>query len=369
MAHESRADRNGMIVDRAGHGAGEASAPIQITTVIPTFRRPALLRRAILSVLAQEGPSFQVCVYDNASGDETAAVVAELAAVDARVKYYCHDHNIGPFENFQHALARITTPYFSTLSDDDFLLSGFFEAGIQGLEAHPEAVFWAGLTIRQTGEGTVVAASLENWPREGLFLPPEGMFEMLRGNPLCWTSILFRREVLDEVGLLDMQVGGPADLDYLLRVTARRSYVISKKPAAVFLLSQQSFSETAPFAAFWPGWLKLIDNTQAIAELPGPARERVQQILHSDARRMLFRRAAGALAKRNYPFVRQSADVLRQHYRERLRGALLSSLTGLCSRVGWLQKLYSGAYAALERRLIKSRSGLQERYGDYTRPL
>ncbi|RKX41747.1 MAG: glycosyltransferase family 2 protein, partial [Thermotogae bacterium] len=61
-----------------------------ITTIIPTYRRPKLLQRAIKSVLNQTYPHFQVCVYDNASGDETAEVVAEFAKKDPRVKYYCH---------------------------------------------------------------------------------------------------------------------------------------------------------------------------------------------------------------------------------------------------------------------------------------
>ena len=33
----------------------------QITTIIPTFRRPKLLRRAMLSVLEQDYPAFRLC--------------------------------------------------------------------------------------------------------------------------------------------------------------------------------------------------------------------------------------------------------------------------------------------------------------------
>lgn len=338
----------------------------RITAIIPTFRRPALLRRAIESVLAQDYQALQVCVYDNASGDDTAAVVAELAATDPRVSYYCHDHNIGPYANFSYAFSRIDTPYFSTLSDDDFLLPGFFSAGLAELEQFPEAMFWAGLTIRQTHDGTIYAASLENWPREGLFSPPEGMFEALR-HPLCWTSILFRREVLDEIGSLDMEVGGPADLDYILRITARRPFLISKQPAAVFLLNQDSFSETAPLSAFWPGWLKVIENARAIDELSSQSRARVEKILNRAAMRMLFRRAAGTLSKRNYSFARDAASVLRRHYHKRLRSSLILVLAGLCSRLPMLQRLYTAAYSAAERRMVRQRAGLQQRYGNHVR--
>ncbi len=50
----------------------------RITTVIPTYRRPLLLRRAVLSVLKQSHPHFIVHILDNASGDDTEQVAREL---------------------------------------------------------------------------------------------------------------------------------------------------------------------------------------------------------------------------------------------------------------------------------------------------
>jgi len=83
-----------------------------ITTIIPTYRRPNLLRRAIISVLNQTYPNFQLCIYDNASGDETPEVVAEFAKHDSRIKYYCHPENIGALNNFNYGMERVNTPFF-----------------------------------------------------------------------------------------------------------------------------------------------------------------------------------------------------------------------------------------------------------------
>ena len=85
---------------------------VLITTIIPTYRRPQLLRRAVMSVLNQTMHNFKVCVYDNASGDETAAVVAEMAESDPRVEYYCHSSNLGAINNFNHGMKHVRTPYF-----------------------------------------------------------------------------------------------------------------------------------------------------------------------------------------------------------------------------------------------------------------
>jgi glycosyltransferase involved in cell wall biosynthesis len=114
-----------------------------ITTIMPTYRRPERLKKAIQSVLKQTYPHFQLCIYDNASGDATAEVVAEFAK-DARVKYHCHPENIGSAENFQYGLSHVETPFFSFLSDDDFLLPEFYEETLRGFKKFPEAAFSMG---------------------------------------------------------------------------------------------------------------------------------------------------------------------------------------------------------------------------------
>lgn len=107
-----------------------------ITTIIPTFRRTLQLKRAIQSALNQTFPHIQVCIYDDASEDSTADIVTELAKSDPRVKYHCHTKNIGSLENFQYGLSQVNTPYFSFLSDDDYLLSEFYETALDTFKKH-----------------------------------------------------------------------------------------------------------------------------------------------------------------------------------------------------------------------------------------
>src|ERR1700677_5313448 len=76
-----------------------------ITTVIPTYRRPMLLKRAVRSVLAQTYPDLLVCIYDNASGDDTADVVSGLAQEDERARYCRNSENIGWLKNFAKGMS------------------------------------------------------------------------------------------------------------------------------------------------------------------------------------------------------------------------------------------------------------------------
>src|SRR5208282_4578112 len=126
-----------------------------ITTVVPTYRRPAMLQRAIRSVLDQTYPDFRLCVYDNASNDDTAAIVNALASCDSRIRYHCHSENIGAQDNFIFGLSRVVTPLVHLISDDDFLLPGFFAQATSALNKNPSAAFFSGGMLSADPDGRV----------------------------------------------------------------------------------------------------------------------------------------------------------------------------------------------------------------------
>jgi len=211
----------------------EALKPM-ITTIIPTYRRPQQLKQAIRSVLQQTYPHFQVCVYDNDSGDDTALIITELAKVDPRIKYYCHEENIGAYNNFQFGLEHVETPFFSFLSDDDFLLPDFYQIALGRFEEYPDAMFSVTDVIIINEMQVVMRYTLENH-EAGYYSPPNGLLELFRKGNLTWTGILFRRDVKEIVGLLDCNVGAPGDHDFINRIAAKCPFVLTRRPGAVFV--------------------------------------------------------------------------------------------------------------------------------------
>lgn len=347
--------------------AGEG-APL-ITAVIPTFRRPRLLRRAIASVLAQEGASLCVCVYDNASGDETAAEVQSMAAADSRVRYHCHATNIGGAANFDFGLRRVDTPFFSILSDDDYLLADFYRRALAGLDAFPEAMFWAGVVLNVDMGDMIWDARVARWRRDGLFLPPEGFMQMTGGMAPVWTGILFRREVLELEGRPDFETPGPSDLEFCLRLAARFPYVVEKHPSAVFTLNNASFSATQPMSSFWPGWQRMLQKFETRDGMDKAFRREALAALQRDARRMLFRRGANALAAARMDFARAAAKALEEDCGMYGRARLLRAIASGCERNSLVQRAYTFAYRLAEARIVRSRSALQAKYGRLLRPV
>lgn len=223
-----------------------------ITTIIPTYRRPKLLQRAIKSVLDQTYPYFQICIYDNASGDETASVVAEMAQKDPRIKYHCHSENLGHIRNLIYGMENIETPFFSILADDDILLPNFYNDAISNLEKYPQAIFFGGNTLILE-KNRIIGLNPKRL-KTGLYEPPNGFKHLLRTH-ITWTSILFRTEVIKEIGVLHPGSGVWPEFDYEFRISCRFSFYYSDEPCTIWEYhSEYEHRKTT----FYQNWRTLI---------------------------------------------------------------------------------------------------------------
>lgn len=216
-----------------------------ITTFITTYRRPQLLKRAIESILGQTYINFKLYVYDNASNDETESMMREFERLDARIKYVNHEINIGMAANYAFAFGKIDTPYFSFLSDDDYLLPHFYEVALKGFDQHPDAALSLCAVEALTKEGVVLFNPLERWSREGYFRVPEGVLEMIsrKSNYPLPNGILFQTKLTKEVVPdLSPEIILMWDPNYLLQIAARYPIVMTRQVSACFLIHDHAYS-------------------------------------------------------------------------------------------------------------------------------
>jgi len=114
----------------------ETAFPL-VTIGMPTYNRARSLRRAAESALAQDYPSVEIVISDNGSTDETAAVCAELAARDPRVRVIRHAANRGVTENFVEVRRQARGELFMWLSDDDWIDPGYVRVCVGTLLGSP----------------------------------------------------------------------------------------------------------------------------------------------------------------------------------------------------------------------------------------
>ncbi len=322
------------------------STPDAVSVLIPTYRRPHLLRRAISSVLEQEYPHVRACVFDNASGDATAEVVAEMQARDPRVRYHCHETNLGAAANFQHALASVETPFFSILSDDDFLLPRFCAAAIQGFGRHPDAMMACFDVLQMNPRGDVVReTSLAGCP-EGRYGCPEGLLAMVTHGSTTITGIVFRQRVLAEISRFDEAAGAASDVDFVLRTAARHPFVLSHTAGAVFapvsIADVRSLRST--LAAFWPGWMRMVENVAGTDSLSPDVAGEVRERLVATLARHLSYVGAAALVRGDFEEALKTAVVLGGPLRRTGPARALDLLARACRAVPGVHALARWAF-------------------------
>ncbi len=303
------------------------SAEPLITVIIPTFRRPQSLRRAVLSVLNQTFSEFQVYVCDDASNDITKEIVSKLAEADSRIKYYCHEQNIGAAANFNYGLKKVNTPFFSFLSDDDLLLPHFFEVAMQSLCSKPDAMFYAGLTIEV--ENNKITGVSKDGGRFGFLTPPDSILD-LSNRALQWSSIIFRSEVINDVGLLDIEVGGPADMDFQFRIAARHPVVISAKPSAIYVLhAQNSYARSTDYRMWLQGFGLIINKMMSDECVSLGTRIQVTNKLNEWLANILIGLAEQAILKKKFNEASAIAGILMHSCNKKASASFLFSLSKL----------------------------------------
>lgn len=234
-----------------------AEDPITITVVIPTFNRAALLLRAIESVRTQTYPHWRLVVVDNASPDDTSAVVAEIMRQDSRIYYHRHAENVGMLANWEFAISQVNTAYFSLLCDDDYLLPGFFQGAVREIIRRPELGLCFGVTNVVDDDGKHLSVA-PNEMETGYYPASVGAVTMMTLQHPATPAIVFRTACLNAVGGFDRGSLYVADLDMILRVAFKYPVMFFEEESACYVVhASNSFQDVQ---GWHPGLLHLVRN-------------------------------------------------------------------------------------------------------------
>jgi glycosyltransferase involved in cell wall biosynthesis len=121
-----------------------------VTIAIPTFNRAHWLRDCVRAALAQTYQNFEIVVSDNASTDQTPAVLEEF--IDQRLRVIKQRENIGLFPNWNACLAEAKGEYIVFVPDDDKISPWLLERCVALIKTEPHMSI-----IMALGDGYVVA--------------------------------------------------------------------------------------------------------------------------------------------------------------------------------------------------------------------
>ncbi len=132
------------------------SAPA-VSIVMPCYNRAAFLPAAVAAIRAQTLADWELIVVDDGSTDDTAEVVARLAASEPRPVRYVHQENQGPAGARNTGVDHARAPYVAFYDSDDLWFPHHLAVCAAGLDANPD-VDWvcAAMTMVDQATGRVV---------------------------------------------------------------------------------------------------------------------------------------------------------------------------------------------------------------------
>lgn len=186
-----------------------------VSVVVPTFNRSKLLEETIESILAQTYTNIEVIVVDNMSVDDTENYVINCG--DPRVRYFRNPNGGIISVNRNFGIKKSLGQFIALCDDDDLWLPTKVEKQMEVMTLDDQV----GLCY-SNAESFSSAGTHKLWHvRRKIF---SGHFRrLLLGNVIPNSSVLIRKKILDDIGVINEapELVGAEDYELWLRITFR----------------------------------------------------------------------------------------------------------------------------------------------------
>lgn len=210
-----------------------SKAPL-VSVVISTYNRADKIKETVRTVLDQTFQNFEIIIVDDASTDNTPAVLKKLSEEDTRISYYVLQENSGGAATPKNkAIEKSKGTYIATLDSDDLWYPNKLEMQIELLEKNPDVLI-AGCAFKNIRDGGSENQLIPNTNHRKKILIKDYM-----GPGSC---MLYRRELFDKTGPFDPHFKNYQDWDMRIRASLFSDFLFVNEPLLDYIVDEQSIS-------------------------------------------------------------------------------------------------------------------------------
>lgn len=195
-----------------------------VSVIIPAYKAGLYIKETIQGVLDQTHTNFELLIIDDGSPDNQAEVIAPIADSDARIQYIRQENGgVSSARNHGYRLSKGT--FIAFLDADDIWLPTNLELKLAKFASDAAFGLVHSDMAIMDGDSKLTGASKSG--KEGYILE-----DLLSWNGTCIptpSSILVKREVVEQVGGFDLALSNAADQEFFFRVA--KAYKIGRVPA------------------------------------------------------------------------------------------------------------------------------------------
>lgn len=170
----------------------------KISVIIPIYGAEAYVEKCVRSVMDQTLREIEILCVDDASPDNSAAIVERLAAEDGRVRLIRHTRNLGAGGARNTGLEAARAPYVTGVDSDDYILPEMLEKLWEGTGGDAADVVVCGLTpVDETGQPAGPSTS----PPPGRLINTDDQIDIFAQFNPSFCNKLWRRTLFTDTGV------------------------------------------------------------------------------------------------------------------------------------------------------------------------
>lgn len=183
----------------------------QVSIIVTTYNRVAFLKKTVDSILAQSFIDFELIIVDNMSVDETSKFILDIT--DSRIKYF-KNPNFGVIAvNRNYGINEAKGMYIAFCDDDDLWLPNKLKLQVDFLQKNNTMALCYTNAESFSGEKETISKMMVR-----RIVKKHHFIQLLRGNFIPNSSVLLRRKIFLELGLLNENPSLREDYEMWLRV-------------------------------------------------------------------------------------------------------------------------------------------------------
>lgn len=200
----------------------------RVSVICLCFNHAQFVCESLDSVIHQTYPQVELIVVDDASSDNSVAVIREWLLHHEGVEFLAINENVGNCQAFNMGLRRATGKYIIDLSGDDRLTPSRIERGVAIMEMHPEVgvQFSDAELIDEAGKH--LGFHSDRFPHTTI---PQGEVfrEVLSRYFINSPTMMIRKSLFDELEGYDESLAYE-DFDFWVRSSQRTHYAYLPEP-------------------------------------------------------------------------------------------------------------------------------------------
>ncbi len=222
----------------------------KVSVIIPTHNRAETILASVNSVLSQTYQNIELIVVDDASTDNTNALIQSIN--DPRFIYVRLQSNSGANYARNYGISSASGDYIAFQDSDDEWLPTKIEKQVEVLDNHSDIyLVFTALRRFKNGHTSVL-------PRKVPEQREDMLKELLKGNFISTQTVVVKREFFEIVGVFDDKLPRLQDWDLFIRGLVKiKAYFISEPLVKVFYTSN---SISANSKLFLPALCKIYEK-------------------------------------------------------------------------------------------------------------